>query len=115
MGVRFQLKPGGAYNDGAACKTLAHDKLAAAGGWCVRREPDCACFNYQKPGFVFAIINMEHLSRDRLQIDMIRFEGPDFLLVDNRLMSLYLVRYGFSDVAVFGPDGKKFTTSGSIV
>jgi hypothetical protein len=37
---------------------------------------------------------------------MIRFEGPDFTTVDNRLMSLHLVRLGFSDAALFGPDGK---------
>jgi hypothetical protein len=37
---------------------------------------------------------------------MIRFGGPNFTSVDNRLMSLHLVKYGFSDAAVFGPDGK---------
>ena len=37
---------------------------------------------------------------------MIRFEGPDFTTVDNRLMSLHLVKYEFSDTALFGPDGK---------
>jgi len=37
---------------------------------------------------------------------MIRFEGPNFTKVDNRLMSLHLVKYGFSDAALFGPDGK---------
>ena len=49
---------------------------------------------------------MDNLEKDRIQIDMIRFEGPDFTKVDNRLMSLHLVRYGFSDAALFGPDGK---------
>jgi hypothetical protein len=49
---------------------------------------------------------MDELSNDRIQIDMIRFEGPNFNKVDNRLMSLHLVKYGFSDAAVFGPDGK---------
>src|SRR6185312_7601637 len=43
--------------------------------------------------------------------DMIRFEGPDFAKVDNRLMSLLLVKYGFSDAAVFGPDGKNMQPS----
>ena len=37
---------------------------------------------------------------------MIRFEGPDFKEVDNRLMSLYLVKHGYTQAAVFGPDGK---------
>jgi len=54
---------------------------------------------------------MDDLSKDRLQIDMIRFEGPDFSKVDNRLMSLHLVKYGFSDAAVFGADGKNVQPS----
>ena len=54
---------------------------------------------------------MDDLSKDRLQIDMIRFEGPDFTKVDNRLMSLHLVKYGFSDAAVFGPDGNNLQPS----
>jgi hypothetical protein len=49
---------------------------------------------------------MDELSKDRIQIDMIQFEGPDFEKVDNRLMSLHLVKYGFSDAALFGPDGE---------
>ena len=36
---------------------------------------------------------------------MIRFEGADFKEVDNRLMSLYLVKHGYTQAAVFGPDG----------
>jgi hypothetical protein len=54
---------------------------------------------------------MDDLSTDRIHIDMIRFEGPDFAKVDNRLMSLHLVKYGFSDAAVFGPDGKNLQPS----
>jgi hypothetical protein len=42
---------------------------------------------------------------------MIRFEGPNFTKVDNRLMSLHLVKYGFSDAALFGPDGENLQPS----
>jgi hypothetical protein len=65
-----------------------------------------ACFYYYEFPPVFLLSLMDDLSGDRIQIDMIRFEGPDFSKVDNRLMSLHLVKYGFSDAAVFGPDGK---------
>jgi hypothetical protein len=54
---------------------------------------------------------MDNLSRDAIQIDMIRFEGPGFSKIDNRLMSLHLVKYGFSDAALFGPDGKNMQPS----
>ena len=65
-----------------------------------------ACFYYNESPPLFLLTLMDDLSKDRIQVDMIRFEGPAFSKVDNRLMSLHLVKYGFSDAAVFGPDGK---------
>lgn len=41
----------------------------------------------------------------RIEIDMFRLEGPDFPDVDNRLMSLNLVKHGFTKAAMFGPRG----------
>lgn len=46
------------------------------------------------------------LDKDQLEIDMINFRGPQFKYVDNRLMSLQLVKNGMTDVAVFNPQGK---------
>ncbi|WP_313375031.1 TonB-dependent receptor [Chishuiella sp.] len=46
------------------------------------------------------------LDNDQLEIDMINFRGPQFKYVDNRLMSLQLVKNGMTDVAVFNPQGK---------
>ncbi|MGV0756217.1 TonB-dependent receptor [Empedobacter brevis] len=46
------------------------------------------------------------LDKDQLEIDMINFRGPQFKYVDNRLMSLQLVKNGMTDVAVFSPQGK---------
>ena len=50
--------------------------------------------------------SLDDLSPERIQIDTLRCEGPDFDGVDNRLMSLYLVKNGFTDAALFGPDGR---------
>jgi hypothetical protein len=36
---------------------------------------------------------------------MINFEGPDFEQVDNRLMSLQLIKHGFTEAVIFGPEG----------
>lgn len=47
----------------------------------------------------------DNLSKDRIEIDMYRLDGPDFPDVDNRLMSLKLVKNGFTRAALFGPDG----------
>jgi hypothetical protein len=48
----------------------------------------------------------DHLDKDQLEIDTINFSGPAFKDVDNRLMSLQLVKNGMTDAVVFGPDGK---------
>ena len=108
MGVRFQLKPEGEYNDVILHVNLLDNdnnlQQQAAGILGVNLM--YACFNYHENSVLFLMSLMDDLSKDRIQIDMIRFEGPDFIKVDNRLMSLHLVKYGFSDAAVFGPDGK---------
>jgi hypothetical protein len=42
----------------------------------------------------------------RIVIDMIRLHGPDFEHIDDRLMTLYLVKHGLTEVAMFSADGK---------
>jgi hypothetical protein len=42
----------------------------------------------------------------RVVIDMIQLTGPDFEQVDNRYLSLLLVQFGLTEVAMFGPDGE---------
>jgi len=108
MGVRYQLKTGGDYND-----VLLHVKLLDNDNNLQQQAMGIlgvnliyACFRYYENPSLFLLSLIDDLSKDRLQIDMIRFEGPDFAKVDNRLISLRLVTFGFSDAAVFGPDGK---------
>ena len=113
MGVRFQLEPDGEFND-----VVIHVKLMDNDNNLQQQAVGIlgvnliyACFYYHEIPPVFLLSLMDNLSKDRIQIDMIRFEGPGFTKVDNRLMSLHLVKYGFSDVAVFGPDGKNLQPS----
>jgi len=47
----------------------------------------------------------DNLHEVQLEIDMINFSGQRFSYVDNRLMSLLLVRNGMTDAVMFGPDG----------
>ncbi len=47
----------------------------------------------------------DNIDKDNIEIDMINFSGKRFEQVDNRLMSLYLVKYGMTDAVMFGPDG----------
>ena len=64
------------------------------------------CYYYSKSPETLVLSLMDDLAPERIQIDMIRFSGPDFSDVDNRLMSLHLVKNGFTDAALFGADGQ---------
>ncbi len=47
----------------------------------------------------------DNIHKVQLEIDMINFSGPRFSYVDNRLMSLLLVKNGMTNAVMFGPDG----------
>ena len=47
----------------------------------------------------------DHIDRDSMEIDTINFTGPLFEDIDNRVLSLELVRLGMTDAVMFGPDG----------
>src|SRR5277367_2237465 len=48
----------------------------------------------------------DDLSRERIEIDMIKLTGPAFAGVDNRLLSLQLVERGLTDAAMFRANGE---------
>lgn len=48
----------------------------------------------------------DHLDKDQIEIDSINFSGPIFETVDNRLMSLQLVKNGMTDAVMFSPSGR---------
>jgi hypothetical protein len=48
----------------------------------------------------------ENLPPERIQVDMIKFSGPAYEEVDNRLMSLQLVSQGLTTAVMFKADGE---------
>ena len=48
----------------------------------------------------------ENLAPGRIEVDMIKFSGPAFQGVDNRLMSLQLVSQGLTNAVMFKADGE---------
>lgn len=46
----------------------------------------------------------DNLGNDRIEVDMIKFDGPVFEKIDNRLMSLHLVQFGLTNAVMFGPN-----------
>ena len=64
-----------------------------------------ACCYHDDPETVIASL-VDNLSRDRIEVDMIKLAGPAFKDVDNRLMALQLVTQGLTDSAMFTADGE---------
>ncbi|PNQ73146.1 nicotinate-nucleotide adenylyltransferase [Hanstruepera neustonica] len=63
-----------------------------------------AFYKYNEPKKLLRYL-YDHLDKDQLEIDTINFSGPAFESVDNRLMSLQLVKNGMTDAVMFSPDG----------
>jgi hypothetical protein len=63
-----------------------------------------AFYKYNEPKKLLKYL-YDHLDKDQLEIDTINFSGPVFEDVDNRLMSLQLVKNGMTDAIMFAPDG----------
>lgn len=65
-----------------------------------------AAFHHHDDPTVLLTSLLDGLSRERVEIDLIRFHGPAFARVDNRLMSLELVEQGLTDAAMFTAAGE---------
>lgn len=48
---------------------------------------------------------LDNIGPERIEVDMLKMSGPAFGPVDNRLMSLYLVRHKLTNAVMFGPGG----------
>ncbi len=107
IGLRFQLQPGGPYNEVVVHVRMLDNEnvLQQQALGIIGVNLIYGCFYYHQSPDTLLLSLMDDLSPERIEIDMIRFSGPDFMGVDNRLMSLHLVKNGFTNAALFGPDG----------
>ena len=105
LGLRFQLKPGGKTNDLVIhVKMLDNDnKLQQQAAGVLGVNLIYAIFRYNNDVETMLQSLMDSL-HGRVSVDMIRLSGPDFKDIDNRLLSLWLIKHKMSDVAMFGPD-----------
>ena len=62
-------------------------------------------FYYSQPERLISSLQ-ENLAAGRIQVDLIKFSGPAFANIDNRLMSLQLVSQGLTDAVMFTADGE---------
>lgn len=112
LGVRFQTDPNGEPND-----LVIHVKMLDGDNRLQQQAVGIlgvnliyAVFRYQKSYEELLLSLMDNL-RGRVHIDMVRLTGPSFAHIDNRLLSLKLVEFEMTDVAMFGPDGKNLHAS----
>jgi hypothetical protein len=64
-----------------------------------------AFYLHDDPGALIRSL-LDHLTWERVEVDMIHFAGPAFSEVDNRLMALELVRHGLTEAAMFTARGE---------
>ncbi len=107
MGLRFQLCPNSKPND-VILHYLLHEREAkqqqeSAGILGVNLLHGCM-FHSNDPKMIIKKL-FDNISKGHIEINMIQMNGPDFDYVDNRLLSLYLVRERMTDAVIFSPDG----------
>ena len=107
MGLRFQQCPNSKPND-VILHYLLHEREAkqqqeSTGILGVNLIHGCM-FHSDNPKMIIKQL-FDNISKGYIEIDMIQMNGPDFDYVDNRLLSLYLVRERMTDAVIFSPDG----------
>ena len=107
VGVRFQLDPLEDYNEiimhirfKQTDARLQQETLGVLGVNLIYG----GFYMYDRPKELVRSL-YDNLDKDQVEIDMVNFSGPRFMYVDNRLISLQLVRNGMTDAVMFGPDG----------
>ncbi|SDB39824.1 hypothetical protein SAMN03097699_1107 [Flavobacteriaceae bacterium MAR_2010_188] len=107
VGVRYQVDPKQEYNEiilhlrfKENDARLQQETLGILGTNLIYG----AFYKYNVPKKLLRYL-YDHLDKDQIEIDTINFSGPVFKDVDNRLMSLQLVKNGMTDAVMFAPDG----------
>lgn len=108
MGVRFQNGPGGESSDVIIHFAMSDPETVRqqeAAGILGVNLIHAALYSHAEPRTVLNSL-MDGLSRRRIEVDMIKFSGPAFQGVDNRLMSLHLVQHALTDAVLFTASGE---------
>ncbi len=107
VGIKYQVGPNEEYNDivlhirfKETDARLQQETLGKLGTNLIYG----AFYKYNQPRKLLRYL-YDHLDKDQLEIDTINFSGPVFKDVDNRLMSLQLVKNDMTDAVMFSPDG----------
>src|SRR5690606_14043024 len=107
IGLRFQLTPGGEYND-----IIFHVRLLDSDSSIQQNVLGIlgvnlvyAAYYYNHDVQLLVESLADNLSFGSVEIDMISLRGPAFKHTNDRLVNLYLIEKGFSSAAIFDPNG----------
>ncbi|MEM6722044.1 MAG: TonB-dependent receptor [Bacteroidota bacterium] len=107
MGIKYQIDPSQEYNEivlhvrfHEIDAKLQQETLGIMGVNLIFG----AFYKYDNPKQLLKSL-YDHIDKDKIEIDTINFSGPQFDEVDNRLMSLQLLKNGMTEAVIFGPDG----------
>ena len=107
VGIKYQIEPDQEYNEiilhvrfKENLASLQQETLGKLGTNLIYG----AFYKYNVPKKLLRYL-YDHIDKDQLEIDTINFSGPVFKSIDNRLMSLQLVKNGMTDAVMFAPDG----------
>lgn len=105
VGIKYQLEPGGDYN-----KIVLHIRFKENDARLQQNTLGILGTNLVYAAFYAhndakQILKdlYDHIDKDQIEIDTINFSGPAFKDVDNRLISLQLVKNGMTDAVMFDP------------
>ena len=116
VGIRFQNEPNGSFNE-----IIIHIQFKENDVLLQQRTLGTlgvnliygAFYQYHDPKKLIYHL-YDHLDKDQLEIDTINFSGPAFKNVDNRLMSLFLVKNGMADAVMFGANGQNILPANTL-
>lgn len=110
LGLRFQTEPGAAPSEITIHVRLTDRAMEAQqealGIMGVNLVHAALYLHHDLDALVTSLL--DHLSVERVEVDMLELSGPAFRGIDNRLASLKLVQYGLTHAALF-------TASGTVV
>ncbi len=113
LGIKFQVHP-----HGDPATIIIHVRLL---DWETPRQQEAvgilgvnlihgAFYQTSDPATLIGTL-LDGLTSQRVEVDMIKFSGPAFTGVDNRLMALQLVEQGIAEAAMFTANGETIIPS----
>jgi len=107
MGIRFQTEP-----NGTPSEVIMHVRMWDKENVLQQQALGIVGVNliygafYLRENLEELIISLvDQVGTARIEVDMLKFSGPAFPQVDNRLGSLHLVQHGLTNAVMFGPGG----------